>query len=143
MEDQLLGRLLREIPRERAGDGFTARVLERLDLPTPGETPGRTVRRGPWLFATAALFALVVSVAVLDRPEPPVREVRDARQALVNIRSEHERIQQELRRLQQMHRQDSAEPEVVYLGGDESMDLVVDLGRVREGPAPVAYDETF
>jgi type II secretory pathway component PulM len=127
MEDQQLGRLLREIPRERAGDGFTARVLERLDAPATG----RNLRQRHWLLATAALFALVVSVAVLDRPQRPPREVRDARQALVNIRNEHERIQQELHRLQQMHRQDSAEPEVV------------DLGRVREGPAPVAYDETF
>mgnify|MGYP000331872053 CR=1 FL=1 len=31
-----------------------------------------------------------------------------------------------------MHRQDSAQPEVVYLGGDESMDLVVDLDRAKK-----------
>jgi len=145
MEDQQLGRLLRELPRERAGDGFTARVLDRLDrldAPASGKTRGGTLRQGPWVLATAALFALVVSVAVLGRPTPE-REVRRARQTLVDIRNEHERIEQELRRLQQMHGQDSAAPQVVYLGGDESMDLVVDLGRVPEGPAPVSYDETF
>jgi hypothetical protein len=143
MEDQQLGRLLRELPRERAGDGFTARVLAHLDAPPSGKTVGRARRQGPWVLATAALFALIVSVAVLDRPATQARDLRNARQALVDIRNEHERIEQELRQLQQMHGQDPAEPQVVYLGGDESMDLVVDLGRTPEGPAPVAYDETF
>jgi len=31
MEDHRIGDLLRELPRERASNGFTARVLERLD----------------------------------------------------------------------------------------------------------------
>jgi hypothetical protein len=39
-----------------------------------------------------------------------------------------------------------AQPPVVYIGGNEDVDLVLDLGQVREseGAKPAAYrDETF
>jgi hypothetical protein len=133
MEDQQIGRILRELPREQAGDHFTARVLAGLDAE-------RQPRRARWVLATAAGLALLVSVALVGRQGwnggPAGAE---ARQALEEIRDEHERLAHELERLQSL-RQQPAQPEVIYLGGNEDMDLVVDLGRLAEnGTLPASY----
>ena len=71
------------------------------------------------------------------------RAARQARaqQLLRELRAEHGQIKRELESL--------PAPPVVYLGGNEDMDLVVDLRRVREvdGVRPATYShnatETF
>jgi cytochrome c-type biogenesis protein CcmH/NrfG len=140
MEDHSVGRLLREIPRETARTGFTTRVLARLD-PLEGPAPERP--RAAWrprlAFAAAAVLALVVS-AGLFRYEQSREAARaaEARQALREIRAEHERLEQELRAL--------SEPPVVYLGGNERIDLVLGLDNIpaEAGPAPATYrSDTF
>lgn len=120
MEDHSVGPLLRELPRERAREGFTARVMARLDAPEPK----------PWLqprlfFATAALAAVVASAAILQVHAGRQEALRtaEARKMLRELRSEHASLKQELQTLTQ--------PPVVYLGGDEEVDLVVDLSRVQ------------
>lgn len=118
MEDHGVGPLLRELPRERAREGFTARVLARLDAPAPR----------PWprlVFAAAALAAVVASVGILQVHAGRQEALRTAaaRKVLRELRSEHDSLKQELRSLSQ--------PPVVYLGGDEQVDLVVDLSRVQ------------
>src|SRR4051812_50036279 len=61
MEDHRLGDLLRELPREQARPGFTARVLHRLDAP----------ERRRWIpiprlaLATALTVVLAVAAGVL------------------------------------------------------------------------------
>lgn len=120
MEDHGLGRLLSELPRERAREGFTGRVLASLD------SPGPQVWRQPRLvFAAGALAALVASAGILQLHEHRQEEIRaaEARRILRELRSEHESLKQELKSL--------SEPPVVYLGGDEEVDLVVDLSRVQ------------
>lgn len=135
MEDQQLGRLLRELPRERAGDQFTARVLAGLDGKPQRRTRPHPIR---WALATAALLALLVSAAVMER-----RPEAQARQALEEIRDEHERLARELERLQALRERQDPRPEVIYLGGNERMDLVLDLGRTG-GTLPASYEpETF
>jgi hypothetical protein len=47
----------------------------------------------------------------------------EARKVLRELRSEHDSLKQELQTLSQ--------PPVVYVGGDEEVDLVVDLSRVQ------------
>jgi hypothetical protein len=131
MEDHRLGDLLRELPRETARPGFTARVLRRI------EVPGR--RFSPRL-ALAGALALTVTVAagVLVETRRDAIETARAQQALQEIRAEHGRLEREVQELSQ--------PSVVYLGGNENVDLVLDLGRIRgtEGAKPAAYhDETF
>ena len=121
MEDHGLGRLLRELPRERAREGFTARVLARLDA-----WPEPSVWRRPRLvFAAAALAAVMVSAGLLQVRAERVEEVRktEARRILRELRSEHESLKQELQEL--------SGPPVIYLGGNEKVDLVVDLSRVQ------------
>lgn len=123
MEDHNLGPLLRELPRERAREGFTARVMARLDSPEP--KPWRQPRL---VFATAALVALsgvVASVGILQVHSGRQEALRtaEARKMLRELRSEHDSLKQELQTLSQ--------PPVVYVGGDEEVDLVVDLSRVQ------------
>jgi len=133
MEDDRLGSLLRELPSEQARPGFTARVLERLDA-APRIAP-RWSFRLTLAMAAATFAAVAISAGVLTR-EP--RETGQARQALREIRAEHGRLEQELREM--------SETPVVYLGGDENVDLVLDLGKVRnaEAVAPAVYrEDTF
>ena len=123
MEDHNLGQLLRELPREQARAGFTARVLANLDAkPEPGTW--RTWRTPRMVLATAALVAAVVSAGILQLRADRHEELRkaEARKVLQELRSEHELLERELRSL--------SDP-VVYVGGNEDVDLVVDLSRVQ------------
>jgi len=140
MEDQHLERLLRELPREKARQGFTPRVLARLD-----RAPAPRVGWRPRLATAAAVVLLAGSALGLARYEQ-VEAQRAARQAraqqlLRELRAEHGQIKRELEAL--------PDPPVVYLGGNEDMDLVVDLRRVHaaDGVQPATYShnttETF
>ncbi|HVR95896.1 MAG TPA: hypothetical protein VMW27_04730 [Thermoanaerobaculia bacterium] len=145
MEDQHLDQLLRELPRERASEGFTARALRRLDEPAR-----RAPARVRWAIATAAAALLISLLSVgawLEWREQRqtaelLQDAMEARQLLDELRAEHGRLSRDLRRLD-----NSGAPEVLYLGGDETMDVVVDLGqvqRVEGGTIPAAYhDQTF
>ncbi|MFY9825422.1 MAG: hypothetical protein WAM82_28865 [Thermoanaerobaculia bacterium] len=137
MEDQRLGDLLRELPAEQARPGFTARVLERLDG-EPRRAPRRSFRLAPARPAilAAVLVALAVSAGALMDWRTRHREAVQARQTLQELRAEHGRLQQELREI--------STPPVVFLGGDEKVDYVLDLGKVRDAEVvtsatPAAY----
>lgn len=132
MEDHNLGRLLRELPRETARPGFTQRVLARLDEPAKNAASSTGWRLR---LAVAAMALLVVAGAGVVRHEQSREAARaaEARRLLREIRAEHDRIEQELHSLD--------EPPVIYLGGDERLDLVMDLDRIpaEDGPAPATY----
>lgn len=130
MEDHSVGRLLRELPRETARPGFTQRVLARLDAPAEAVRPRVW---GPRL-AVATTVALVVSLGVVRYEQSrEAARTAEARRLLQEIRAEHDQLEKELRTL--------SEPPVVYLGGDERMDLVVRVDRApaEDGPAPATY----
>ena len=134
MEDHSVGRLLRELPRETARPGFTQRVLRRLDEPAQAAAlpAGRLPRLA--MATMAVVAALVVSAgAVWYEQSREAAKNAEARRLLQEIRAEHGRLERELRSL--------SEPPVVYLGGDEQMDLVVDLDKVpaEDGLAPATY----
>jgi hypothetical protein len=123
MEDHNLGRhvgrILRELPREQAREGFTTRVLAGVDKrPEP-----MAWRRPRLVFATAALVALMASAGVLQYRADQQERHAEARRILHELRSEHDSLKQELESL--------SAPPVVYVGGNEQVDLVVDLSRVR------------
>lgn len=134
MEDHRLGDLLRELPREQVRPDFTARVLARLDgAPAPA-----LWRRARLVLAAAAITAAAVSAGVLIDRQTSARNADAQAQTLRALRAEHARLRRELREL--------SEPPVVYIGGNEDVDLVLDLGKVREaeGATPAAYHgETF
>ena len=134
MEDHRLGDLLRELPREQARLGFTARVLNRLETPTRR----RSIPIPRLALATALAVVLLVTAGVLVEARRNALASARAERALAEIRAEHARLEREVQEL--------SEPPVVYLGGNEDVDLVLDLGKVRgsEGATPAAYHgETF
>lgn len=137
MEDHRLGDLLRELPREQARPGFTARLLHRLDTAPERRSISWRVPR----LAVATALTVVLAIAagrLIDARRDALASAR-AEQALAEIRAEHARLEQEVQEL-------SDQPSVVYLGGNEDVDLVLDLGKVRgsEGAKPAAYHgETF
>jgi len=141
MEDQRLGDLLRELPAEHARPGFTACVLERLDAPLRSAAPPRRSFRLALATAAAVLVAIAVSAGALMDWRARHREAVQARQTLQELRAEHGRLEAELHAM--------SEPPVVYLGGDEKVDYVLDLGKVRNAEvvtsvAPAAYHvDTF
>jgi cell division protein FtsB len=135
MEDHRLGNLLRELPREQARTGFTARVLHRLEAP---ERRSALIPRFALSAALAIVLVILSGVLVNARRDAAVT-AQAQEQALTEIRAEHGRLEREVRELSQ-------QPSVVYLGGNEDVDLVLDLGRNggTEGAKPAAYHgETF
>jgi hypothetical protein len=138
MEDQHLGQLLRELPREQARPGFTARVLARLEAPP---SPRMTWRWQPRLAAAVAVAVALMSGLVYNSRLEAERAAKVARaqQILHELRAEHGRIKKELEAL--------PDAPVLYLGGDEKTDLVIDMGQVRSAqsaqdvqPATYRYD---
>lgn len=115
-----LDRLLAALPRERARRGFTDGVLSRID--------GGPVRRRRWLLlaATGAAAALLVAVAALH-----LERERSGRDELAlriaELRRDHARLSEELRQLRTRLRR---EQPVLYLGGDDRVDYVLDLRRL-------------
>jgi hypothetical protein len=125
------------LPPEHARPGFTGRVLERLDM-TPQTAPRWNFRLA-LATAAATLVAVGISAGVLIEQRGGARKHREtvaARQTLQELRAEHGRLEQELREI--------SAPPVVYLGGDEKVDYVLDLGKVRNAEVetsatPTAY----
>ena len=132
--------LLRELPREHSRPGFTARVLVQLDAKPPNASPWsfRIAPAKPAIMV-AALLAVAISAGSLIELQGRARkyqEVVRARQTLQELRAEHGRLEQELRAI--------ADPPVVYLGSDETVDYVLDLGKIPDAKVvtsatPAAY----
>jgi hypothetical protein len=116
MNDEDLGRLLRELPRAEPSFDFTARVLSRLE-----SSPRGSRRKIPALvWMAAVLVGLFVSQGYLrerferSRAAARVRELRD----------EYRELQTELEKLRVLTRE--LEP-VLDLGGTEEVEFVFDL----------------
>jgi hypothetical protein len=126
MEDQRIGDLLRELPRERARPGFTARVVMALDA-----EPRKIPAWRPMVLAAAALAAVAVSTGFLA--EQQASRAADTARLLRELRTEHGRLEEEFQEL--------SEPPVLYLGGTGDVDYVLDLSRVPDGVTiPASYN---
>jgi hypothetical protein len=129
-----LKELLETMPRERAREGFTSRVLAELDRrPAPSRWSGAR-----WLVPAAAAVGLVLVLAVAGSIH--LARERDRRAELAaqldTLRQEHRLLTEDLKDLR---RRLFARP-VIYLGGDDRADYVLDLHRVVNGPAPGTSD---
>lgn len=128
-----LVRALRDLPRERAAPGFTRRVLAGIDrrpasaLRTaldPGGARSHRLRLAAASAVTALVLAGAVALALTlstprrERASEPERAVR-----LRTLAAERDRLADELAEIRRLSREPLP---VVYLGGDESVDLVVD-----------------
>jgi outer membrane murein-binding lipoprotein Lpp len=126
MKDERLDHLLRRLPREQAGPQFTERVLAALDAP---RRPAGAWRAMPWL-AAAVLVAAVAGggLWLMER----ARRSELAAQ-IAELKQQHRQLGAELRALREQvdHRR------VIYLGGSEQVDYVLDLGRLMHPAADV------
>ena len=113
-----LDELLQGLPRVQASDGFTGRVLAGL-----AGRPRRATRPGAVGWAVAAALVLVaLLVGRLQVEQQHAAGERATRAA--ELRSEHESLQQDLARLRSLAEE---ERPVMYLGGTDQIDLVLDL----------------
>lgn len=122
--DRELDRLLSELPRTAASPGFSRRVLADLDAaPRP--------RRGSrWLLALAGAAALAAGLWLIPRAAPRQQTLAESRA----LEQEHRLLVEELEALKaSLH--DSSEAPVLYLGGTEGLDVVLDLEPVWPGAA--------
>ncbi len=140
MPNERLDEVLNTIPAERARPDFTRQVLARLDAPEGREASRWASLFAPrWLLATASAAVLALALGAMWRHEATPRNPlppTEAEAALSEIRAEHARLRQELESL--TGHASNPDQGVVYLGGNENVDLVVDLGQVPQAPQGVS-----
>lgn len=131
--DRELDRVLAELPRAVASPGFSRRVLGDL-----GDAAARRAGRAWLLAATAAAAALAAALWLWPHAAPPPAALAEAGA----LEQEHRLLMEELEALKASLRDREAAP-VLYLGGTEGLDLILDLGPVWEdgaaGARPAAY----
>jgi len=140
MNDRKLRDLFEQLPRHRARPGFSARVRHWI------EDRNRPPLRGQSSLSLRALFLVPAAVTVLlvtlvlwwsvgggiggvpDSGAPLVAHgssgPQDARQRLESLRREREATQRQLAQVRALL---AEAPPVIYLGGTDSFDLVLDL----------------
>ena len=123
--EQRLREALRALPAADPGPAFTARVLSRL-----AAAPARAPRRVPAWAAAAAAVAVLIAALWGGRAVLKV-------QRTAALRSETEELARELEALRQAAERPAP---VLYLGGNEEVDLVLDLSTLPLAaavPAPL------
>jgi len=118
-----LDQILEALPRQRAPQGFTAEVLResrrRQDAPRSRGRVRLALAAGA---AAMVVLALGVSVTLVVTERARRAELRAE---IAELRAEHRRLGDEVSRLQQRSAQ-----RVIYLGGDDTVDYVLDLERL-------------
>ncbi len=161
MSDQELRDALRSLPRPGASPGFTRRVLSRCKRRRLPPSFLRTLRPAPVVAATLALALALAAPFVLpvaDGPEsaPAVSDPRaaegrpiesgSAEPSRERLRAERARLAAELEELKRL----AASPDpMLYVGGDDRYELVLDVERMAAaragrsgGPVPATYRTT-
>lgn len=118
-----LDRLLRDLPPERASDGFTGRLMTRI-AQGPQRGRERESHRLVWAALAAGAGALALFAVLGQGPERAPVSQRDLRSEIAEMRRQHELLTEELTDLRT--RTESASP-VLYLGSIDQVDYVVDL----------------
>jgi hypothetical protein len=134
--DAKLDSLLRALPRERASAHLAPRVLARVRRPRATRYGGRYQALA---VATAIGLVVVAMLAlapqVLDRSTSPghgiardgVASKRPSERSIQTLETEYRQLRDELTALQRLH---AAARPMVYLGGTERADFVLDLERL-------------
>ncbi|MCP5112270.1 MAG: hypothetical protein GY953_15710 [bacterium] len=122
MSDERIQRALEALPREKASADFTRRVLDNLPQQPRRRIPAWSYR----LAAAATVVILLVLPISLQRWSMSIDTGSEAMLAEIEaVRSEKALIEKELRQLRE---QATAESPVVYIGGNEDVNLVLDIG---------------
>jgi hypothetical protein len=127
MNDQELSEILRSLPKEKAGEDFTARLLTRLDAAPPTSSAWSLQRWPRHRLVLAASLCLILFGGIFGaRHWQRVEARREALAELAELRGEQRALERELAELVALTRSDP----VVYLGGSEEVDVVIDLGNL-------------
>ena len=133
MNEEHIRNLLSSLPREEASEDFTERVMSRLD------EAKRPAYQQPRLALAASLVLIAAAWFGFSQWQSSIEEQQtDAR--IRTIKSDVQQLQNELRLLRDL-------APVLYLGGNENVDFVLDvrqLARESEGESsqPISYEET-
>lgn len=136
---------LRSLPRTRADDDFTERVLERIE--------GRGGLRRPrvpvavrWATAATLAAAAVLAGSISWSGAAGGRAAeRERRTRIEALEAERLRLAAELEEIRRLASSLREPAPVLYLGGDDEVDLVIDLDRLAQerpagtGATPTAY----
>lgn len=127
--DARLEKALRELPRIRASAQFASRTVARLGR---RRLPARRAATLAW---TAAAVALLAAISLfLGRPSPPPEDAAYA-QRVEALRREQERLRRDLSALRSMT---AEQVPVLFLAGDERLDLVLNLEPAAAPGSPEA-----
>ena len=133
MTDRDLSKRIRDLPRETARPGFTQRVMERLDEEAPRAAEGWGWKPTLAIAAAALGFALIPFAAwQMDRGAASAGDAAE----LEALRAEYTQLQDAL---QELTRVRGAGGEVVYLGGDDTLDVVFDPAPMGSQMQPASY----
>ncbi len=129
MNDEELRSLLSSLPRERASEEFTHEVMSRLDVAK------RPLYREP-RYALVASLILVIGVWFGAGRWQDARQRGQTIQRVQALRSEIEQLQNDITLLRDL-------APVLYLGGDEDVDLVIDMRHMvpQNNVQPVTFDD--
>ncbi len=120
MKDEQIKNLLKRLPAHQPADDFTAQTLARLD-----KQPGNSSHVWRWAAVGALACLMFVLFGSLWFHQQAVTEKQEARRELGELRAEYMRVQDKLQALKQKQGN-----RLVYLGGTDQAEYVVDLGRV-------------
>jgi hypothetical protein len=130
MSEEKLGNLLRSLPREKASVEFTDRVMSRVE---EGRRPIVFQPR----FALAVSIVLIVAAWVGADRWLAMQQEEQTNERIHTLKSEIEKIQGDIRLLRDL-------APVLYLGGNEDVDFVLDLGKAArekgDGIKPISFD---
>lgn len=124
-DDERVDRELRALPRVEPSAQFTERVLARLQAARRPRT--WTVRLLPLAGVAAAVLAIPAARCLYAPAEAELRARR-----YEELRRESIRLAAEIEQLRQLAR---ARRPVIYLGGTDQVDLVLDVGRLHRTAA--------
>ena len=120
--DSRLEEALSRLPRERSSPEFTARVLAALDRPTVRPRPARAA------WAAVVSVVLIAGLGLGYGLQRQYAAERAYRQQVEELQHRYQQLLEEVTTV----RQEVARPETrIYLGGDERLDLVLDLGQIE------------
>lgn len=139
--DRRLDAAFKALPREKARPGFRDEVLRRAQAAgSPSEAVnaaggkvvpfrGRSLRQQAplWLSVAAALIALALGA----REWQHRHEQQESMRRIAELRAQYDQLADTVRQLRD---ESAAARPVVYLGGSEQVDLVLDLQHLAEGP---------
>lgn len=118
MNEDPISDLLRSLPRENASEGFTERLMSRLDEQTPG------MLHQPRLVLVAGLALVLTAWVGADRWFARQEDERRS-ERVQTLRAQIEQIHNDIKLLRNL-------APVLYVGEDKNVDFVLDVRKLVE-----------